>query len=117
MAKPDHHGRAGGGGFVAPFQRLTCFDDGECLGSIHPKRFQHLGRQDFADTAFQRQAAIGGTAIGRGARTLGPKVQQASRLIAHLGEQKAAPIANLGIVHAELVAVIFERQRLRQIIR
>src|SRR5690349_1510755 len=41
----------------------------------------------------------------------------AQRLIAQLGEGEAPAIADLRIVHAELVPVITERQRLRQIVR
>ena len=49
-----------------------------------------------------------------------PLVPRSSRrpaVVAQLGEQEAAAVADLGIVHAELVAVIAQRQRLRQVVR
>jgi hypothetical protein len=54
-------------------------------------------------------------APGGEARTLGAEIEQAPagrRTFAQLREKEAAPIAEIGIVHAELVAVIAQRQRL-----
>ena len=50
------------------------------------------------------------------ARALCAKVQKTTRLVPHLREQKAAPIANVGIVIAELVAVITQREWLGQVV-
>ena len=44
-------------------------------------------------------------------RTLGAKVEQAPLFIAQLGEQEAAAVADIGIVHAEQMAEVAQRQR------
>ncbi len=75
-------------------------------------RLQHGGRQHFANPALQRQSAIGGAGIGRLARTLRAKIKHAAPIIPKLREQESAPVAQIGIVHAELMAVIAQGQRL-----
>ena len=80
---------------------------------LTPKRFEHLGRQHLADAALQRQPSVGVAAVGRLARALGAEVEQPAAVVAQLRESEAAAVADLRIVHAELVAVIAQRQRLR----
>ena len=80
---------------------------------LTPERFEHLGREHFADAALQRQPAVGVAAVGRLARALGAEVEQPAAIVAQLGEEEAAAVADVRIVHAELVAVIAQRQRLR----
>ena len=83
---------------------------------LTPERLEHLGREHFANAALERQAAVGVAAVGRLARALGAEVEQAVAIVAELREGEAAAVADLGIVHAELVAVITQRQRLRQVV-
>ncbi len=64
--------------------------------------------------ALQRQPAVAEAAVGRLARALGAEIEQAARRVAQLREQEAAAVADVGIVHAELMAVIAQRQRLRR---
>ena len=63
--------------------------------------------------ALEGEPAVAEAAVGRLARALGAEVEQPSGAVAQLGEQEAAAVADVGIVHAELVAVIAQRQRLR----
>ena len=81
---------------------------------LTPERFEHLGREHFAHAALQRQPAVAGAAVGRLARALGAEVEQAVLVVAQLREEEAAAVADVGVVHAELVAVIAQRQRLRR---
>ena len=64
-----------------------------------------------AGRALQRQAAVAGAAPRRRPRPLGAEVHQPAGRIAALGEEEAAAVAEVGIVHAELVAVVAQRQR------
>ncbi len=112
MAEPDHHRRAGGGGFIAAFQRFAGFDQREGARRLDTKRLEHFGGEDLAHAALQRQAAIAETAPRRLAAALGGEVHQPVATIAQLREQETAPVADIGIVHAELMAVIAQRERL-----
>ena len=55
-------------------------------------------------------------AVGRLARTLGAEVEQSVPIIAKLREEEAAAVADLRIVHAELMAVVTQRQRLGEVV-
>ena len=89
----------------------------EGLGCVDAERFEHFGREHFAHAALQGQASVGSAAVRGLARTLGSEVEQAVPLVAKLGEGEAAAVADVRIVHAELMAVISKRERLRQIVR
>ncbi len=54
-------------------------------------------------------------AVGRLPGALGPEVEQPAVLAAQLGEGEPAAVADLGIVHPELVAMIAQRQRLGEV--
>ena len=56
-------------------------------------------------------------AVGRLARPLGPEVEQSVLIIPQLGKGEPASVADLGIVHAELVTVIAQRQRVGEVVR
>ena len=116
VAEPGQHRRARRRGLVAAHQLLAGLEQGEGLRRVDAQRLEHLGRQHLAHAALQRQPAVAEAAVGRLARALGAEVEQAVRVVAQLGEQEAAAVADLGIVHAELVAVIAQRQRLRQVV-
>ena len=115
VAEPGQHRRAGRRGLVARGQLLAGLEQREALRRIDAERLEHLGRQHFAHPALERQPPVGGAAVGGLARSLGAEVEQPARVVAQLGEQEAAAVADVGIVLAELVAVIAQRQRLRQI--
>ena len=112
MAEPGEDRRAGRRRLVAALELLAGLEQREGLRGVHTERFEHLGRKHFAHPALQGQPAVGGAAVGRLARTLGAEVEQPAVGLAKLGEQEAAAIADVRIVHAELVAVIAQRQRL-----
>ena len=63
----------------------------------------------------RRPSAV--AAVGRLARALGAEVEQAVPLVAKLGEGEAAPVADLRVVNAELMAVIAKRERVGQVVR
>ena len=117
VLEPDQHRRPGRGGLVVALERLAGLDQREGLGGLDAERLEHLGRQHLADAALERQPAVADAAIGRLARALGAEIEQAAGPVAQLREQEPAPVADIRIVNSELVAVIAQRQRLRQIVR
>jgi hypothetical protein len=80
-----------------------------------PRASSIVGGQDLAHPALQGQPPVAGPRPRRLARALGGQVQQAaaSWRLAQLGEQEAAAVAQVGVVAAELVAVIAHGQRCR----
>ena len=113
---------------IAAFEFLARLDQGEGPAGRHALRLQHLRRQDLAHAALQRQASVPGPrpgrlpgpfcsqvekstwggAIARGAaaRCLSAKVE-----LPHLRREEAPPVAEVGIVGAELMPVIAHRDR------
>src|SRR3546814_9980796 len=110
---PDYDGRAGGGVVVMTLRRLAPLDDRTGLRAVDAHRLEHLRRQNLPHAALQRQPAVAEAAIGRPARTLGAQVQQPADAVPKLREQEAAAVPDVGIVHAELMPMIAQRQRLR----
>jgi hypothetical protein len=98
-------------------QRLAGFKQREGFRGVDAERFEHLRGQHLADATLERQAPIAEARIGRLARALGAEIQQAVLIVAQLRVEKAAPVADLRIVHAELMAMITHRQRLRLVVR
>ena len=77
-----------------------------------PKRLEHFGREDLAHAAFQREPAVALARPGRAPTALGAEIKQPLvPQIAQLREEKTATVAEIGIVGAELMAVIAQRQR------
>ena len=66
----------------------------------------NIGGEDFAHAALEREAPIGGARIGRLAGALGAEVHEAIPVVAHLGEQETAPVAQIGIIGAELMPMV-----------
>ena len=112
VLEADEDGRAGRGGLVAALERLAGLDQREGLRGLDAERFEHLGGEQLAHAALQRQPAVAEAAVGRLARALGAEIEEPAVRVAQLREQEAAAVADVGIVHAELVAVIAQRQRL-----
>ena len=115
VAEADEHRRAGRRGLVIALKRLAGLDQREGPRRLDPERLQHLGREQLAHPALQRQPPVAEAAVGRLPRSLGAEVHQPPGSVAQLREQEAAAVADIGIVHPELVAVIAQRQRLRQV--
>ena len=113
VAEADQHRRARRRGLVAAAERLAGLDEREGLRGVDPERLEHLGREDLAHAALQRQPPVAAARPGRRARALGAEVEQpAVDEVARLGEEKAAAVAEVGVVGPELVAVVAQRQRL-----
>src|SRR5882724_2964398 len=94
------------------------FDQAEGFGGFDAQRLEHFGGEHLAQAAVQREAAVAFARPGRLAASLGSKVQKAARFsIAHLREEKAAAVTEIGIVDAELMAVVAQRQGVREIFR
>ena len=82
------------------------------LRGVDAERLEHLGREHLAHAALEREAAVGAARPRGRAAALGAEIEQAAAAeLVHLREQEAAAVAELGIVGAELVAVIAQRQR------
>ncbi len=110
------HRRARRTGLIAPIKLFPGLDQGEGAAGGDAQGLQHLGRQHFAHPALQRQPPVGGPRPRSAAGALGPQVQQPIRArLAQLGEEKAAPVAQVGVVVTELMAVIAHGQRLTEI--
>ena len=120
MRQADEHRRAGRAGLVAALQRLASFHQREGARGRNAQGFQHRRGEHLANAALQRQPAVAVARPRRAARTLGGEVEQpaAGRLrLPQLGEQEATAVAEVGVVNAELMAVIAHRQRPRLVVR
>src|SRR5690606_9501647 len=74
---------------------------------------EHFAGQDLAQTTLERQPAIAAARPRRAARALGAEIEQVAILgVAALGEEKPAPVAQIGIIGAELMDVIAQSQGL-----
>ncbi len=82
--------------------RISCFagfDQAESLGGVDAERLQHFGRENFAHAALERQPAVALARPGRAPAALGAEIEQPPVLgVAQLREQKAAAVAEIGIV-------------------
>src|SRR5918993_1342604 len=116
VAEPGQDRRAGRRGLVAANQFLARLEQGERLGGVDSECLEHLGGEDFANPALERQPAVRRSAVGGLAGAFGSEVKQPISIVAKLREQEAAAIADVGIVHPELVAVVAERERLLEVI-
>jgi len=112
MGEAHQHGGARRRGLVVALEFLAGLDQREALRGVDPLRLQHGGGQHLAHAALQRQPSVR-RARPRGlAAALGGEVEQASvQQVVQLREQEAAPVAEIGVVRAELVAVVAQRQR------
>ena len=116
VAEPGQHRRTSRRRLVAAHQLLARFEQSEGLRRVDAQRLEHLGRQHLAHAALQRQPAVAEPAVGGLAGAFGAEIEEAPRAVAQLGEKEAAPVADFRIVAAELVAVIAQRQGLRQVV-
>ena len=112
MTEAGEDRRARGRGLVAAIERFAGLEQGEALRRVDAERFEHFGREDFAHAAFQGQPAIGVAAVRGLSRSLGAEIEQAAAVIAKLRESEPAAVADLRVVHAKLVTVITQGQRL-----
>ena len=111
VRQPHHDRGPGRRRLVMTLQRLPGLDHRKGLRGIDAKRLEQLGRHDFAHRALQSQAPVGCPRERCLARPLGPEVQNAPIIGAQLGKQETAPVAELVVVMAELMAVITQRKR------
>ena len=114
VAEPHHDRRTRRRRLVAAFQLFACLDNRECLRGGDAEGLEHLGRKNFANAALERKPPVGGAAERGRPRTLGTQIEQTPVAVPHLREQESAPVADFRIVDPELMAVISQRQRLRQ---
>ncbi len=122
VRQPHHDGGSRRRRLVVPLKVFARLDQRQDAAGRHAQALQHGRRQRLAHPALQRQPSVGMARPGGLARALGPQVEKASWKSAiardavarclsaahlpHLGRQKPTPVADLGIVHAELVAVV-----------
>ncbi len=115
-AQAGEHGRAGRARLVVALQGLAGLDQGEGAAGRHAEGLEHLGRQHLAHSALEGQAAVAEAGKGRLARALGPQIQQAVRVrFTQLRVEEAAAVPELGVVGAELMAVVAHGQGLIEI--
>ena len=87
------------------------------LRGVDAERLEHLGREHLAHAALQRQPAVAAARPRRLAAALGAEIEQpAVGGVAQLREEEAAAVAEVGVVRAELMAVVAQRQRLREVV-
>jgi hypothetical protein len=110
---PHHHRAAGGGGLIAAPEVFAGLDQGEGAACGHPQAVQGLAGEDLAHAALEGEAAVTAAAPGGGAAALGAQVLQLAVAVAQLAIEEAAAIAELGVVHPELVAVVAQGQQRR----
>ncbi|MNS56514.1 hypothetical protein D3C72_893750 [compost metagenome] len=127
VRQPHHDRRAGGGGFVVAFQRLAGLDQRQDAAGGSPQAFQHGGGQDLAHAALQRQPPVAAPRPRRLTGPLGSQVEKSTwrgaiardavaRCLSavrfsKLRREEAAPVAEVGVVGAELMAVIAHGDR------
>ena len=116
VAQPSQHRRSRWRWLVIASQFFAGLDQCETFRCVDPKRLKHFGCQHLAYATLQGQPSIAEPAVRSRPRSLGAKVEQAALIVAELREQEAAPVANVGIIRPELVPVITQRQRRRQIV-
>src|SRR5205085_5536617 len=117
VLEPDEDRGAGGGGLIVALQSLAGLDQREGLGGLDAQCLQHLGGEDLAHAALQSQTAVAEAGVGGLARALGAEIEQPARAVAELGEEETPPVADVGIIGAELVPMIAQRQRLGEVVR
>ena len=100
---------------VMAAQGFAGFNNRQGLGRVDALGAQHSRREGLAHGALQGKTSVARAAERGLAGTLGGKIDQSvARRLAQLREQKAAPIAQLGIVAAKLMPVIAQGQRFGQ---
>ena len=114
VRQADKNGRARWAGFIAAMERFPGFDNRKGPAGLNAQRFEHFCGQNFTHRALQRQSPVPEAAIGGLARPLGAQIHEPACRVAHLGKKKSAAVANIGVVHTELMAVIAQGQRMGQ---
>ncbi len=118
VRQPYQHGGAGRRGLVAADQVLAGLDQAEALRGVDALRLQHRRGQHLAHAALEGQPPVAGAGPGRGAAAFGAEIEEPPvREVVQLREQEAAAVPELGVVRAELVAVVAQRQRLLEAAR
>jgi hypothetical protein len=110
-AEANEDARAGRGRLVAAHQRLTGLEEAERARGRHAEGLEHLAREHLADTALQRQAPVAAARVRCRAAARRAEIEEPAARVAHLREEEASTVAEVRVVHAELVAVVAERER------
>ena len=88
----------------------------EAPGGVDAERFEQLGGEHFADPALQREPAVAHAGARGLTAALGSEVQQATvHAIEELREQESPAVSEVRVVALELMTVVTQRQRLREI--
>ena len=102
-----------GGPFLAfPVDRVVTHRHAQRPAAGNAQYRQRLGSEEFADRRAQHRAAVTHARKGRAARALEMQVPVLATGIDHFAQQQTTAIAELRVVHAELVAGIDHRPRL-----
>ena len=101
--------------------RISCLaglDQAEGFRGVDAERLQHFGRENLANAALEGEPPVAPARPGRLPAALRAEIEQPPVLgVAQLREEKAAAVAEIGIVRAKLMAVIAQRQRLDEAAR
>ena len=91
-------------------------DEAERLRGVHPHRLEHLGGQHLAHSP-PLSVSLPSPPRDHGVRPLPlvPRSSRRSRSSCSWAKRKRAAVAELRVVHVELVTVVAQRQRLRQV--
>src|SRR5690606_6756543 len=102
---------------VAAPELLAGLEEAEGLRGRDAERLQHLGREHLAHAALERQASVAAARPRRGAAALGREVEEPAVLgVEQLPGEKAAAVAEVRVVHAELVTVVAQRERFGEVL-
>ena len=116
VCEPHQHRGSRRRGLVAAEEHLAGLEQAPRLRGRHAERLQHLGGEHLSHAALEREPAVTAARPRRLAGALGAEVEEAPLGISELRVEEAAPIAEARVVHAELVAVVPERERLREVL-
>ena len=117
VAEAHQHRRACRRRLVAAHERLAGLEEAERLRGGDAERFQHLGGEDLTHPSFEREPPVAPAGPRGRPAPLGAEVEESARVVQQLGEEKASPVAEVRVVHVELMAVVAERQRGRKVAR
>jgi hypothetical protein len=118
VAQAHQHRRARRRGLVGAEELLAGLEQAERLRGVDAEGLEHLGGQHLAHPALEGEAAVSVSRPRGSTAALGAQIQEAFVLrVEELGVEEAAAVAEVRVVHPELMPVVAERQRLPEVPR